>query len=364
MPLAPQGAACRLSAVKKSGPVPERPECSGGNGLKRRDNPPVHAKAGTGRKCTNGAWGVTRKDSAWSQRRACALHFVTGGNSRRRNGLQRSRRLRETTGPQSPCAFRIAFLTAGVTERDAACKPRWGISHTAHRRRGVTAAQRRSFTRYRISLRTLVHVTADPVMPMRTQTGRTVERFPTRYRARRERSCFCYRSASAPSASPSVRSTSAERTVTGVVTTISTSAWTGCAAKPTAATRAASIVAIEHPARMSATSAASRRASVSAQRPQGAEARGIAAEIACRAIPAYSPVAKRRAQSVCAGSRQWSTSGPAPSAIAGRRAGAASLVRVSCAGPLIASRSLIECSRPAGEGWGCWVSEREGETWR
>ena len=45
-----------------------------------------------------------------------------------------------------------------------------------------------------------------------------------------------------------------------------------------------------------AANAASRRASVSAQRPQGAEARGIAAEIARRAIAAYSPVAKRRAQ--------------------------------------------------------------------
>jgi len=30
-----------------------------------------------------------------------------------------------------------------------ACKPRWRISHTAHQRHGVTAAQRQSFTRYR-----------------------------------------------------------------------------------------------------------------------------------------------------------------------------------------------------------------------
>ena len=53
------------------------------------------------------ASGVTRKDSARSQRRACALHFVTGRNSRRRKGLEPSRRLSETTGPQSPFTVHV-----------------------------------------------------------------------------------------------------------------------------------------------------------------------------------------------------------------------------------------------------------------
>ena len=78
--------------------------------------------------------GVTSKDSEWSQRRAIALQIVTGRNSHCRKGLEPSRRLSETTGPQSPCVFRIAFLMAEVTERDAACKQRGQISHTAHRR--------------------------------------------------------------------------------------------------------------------------------------------------------------------------------------------------------------------------------------
>ena len=50
---------------------------------------------------------------------ACALHTVIGRNSRRRKGLEPSRRLSETTGPQSPSAFRIAFRVTGVTKRGA-----------------------------------------------------------------------------------------------------------------------------------------------------------------------------------------------------------------------------------------------------
>ena len=111
-------------------------------------------------------------------------------------------------------------------------KPRCRISHTAHRRHGVTAAQRRSFTRYRISSRVVAHVTSDPATSMFTPVCGAIGRLPTCYRARMERSCFYYRSAPAPSAlpvaaSPLVRSMAAERSVTGVVTTIQASARTG-----------------------------------------------------------------------------------------------------------------------------------------
>ena len=58
----------------------------------------------------------------------CALHTVIGRNSRRRKGLEPSRRLSEMTGPQSPSAFRIAFLTAEVTNRRAPCKAAMPVS--------------------------------------------------------------------------------------------------------------------------------------------------------------------------------------------------------------------------------------------
>ena len=53
---------------------------------------------------------------------ACALHTVIGRNSLRRKGLEPSRRLSETTGPQSPSGYRIAFRTTEVTDRAARCK--------------------------------------------------------------------------------------------------------------------------------------------------------------------------------------------------------------------------------------------------
>ncbi|NKC11747.1 MAG: hypothetical protein GKR94_05940 [Gammaproteobacteria bacterium] len=48
-----------------------------------------------------------------------ALHTVTGLKRRRRKGLEPSRRLSETTGPQSPSAFRVVVR---VTERMSWCK--------------------------------------------------------------------------------------------------------------------------------------------------------------------------------------------------------------------------------------------------
>ena len=77
----------------------------------------VAARAGTA-----GASGVTRKTPNGVQIRACALHTVIGRNSRRRKGLEPSRRLSETTGPQSPSAFRVVFPATEVTKRGARCK--------------------------------------------------------------------------------------------------------------------------------------------------------------------------------------------------------------------------------------------------
>ena len=51
-----------------------------------------------------------------------ALHTVIGRDSRRRKGLEPERRLSETTGPQSPSAFRVVFPATEVTKRAALCK--------------------------------------------------------------------------------------------------------------------------------------------------------------------------------------------------------------------------------------------------
>ena len=48
-----------------------------------------------------GASGVYEQDSEWSPTGGCALHTVICGNSRSRNGLKPSRRLSETTEPQT-----------------------------------------------------------------------------------------------------------------------------------------------------------------------------------------------------------------------------------------------------------------------
>ena len=44
------------------------------------------------------------------------LHTVIGRNSRRRKGLEPSRRLSAATGPRSPSAFRMVFPTIEVTK--------------------------------------------------------------------------------------------------------------------------------------------------------------------------------------------------------------------------------------------------------
>ena len=94
--------------------------------------------AGTGGKCTVGASGVTRKTPNGVQIRACALHTVIGRNSRRRNGLEPSRRLSETTGPQSPSAFRVVFPATEVTKRGARCKR--AVAFLTHRAPASAAA--------------------------------------------------------------------------------------------------------------------------------------------------------------------------------------------------------------------------------
>lgn len=157
---------------------------------------------------------------------------------------------------EAVAAFERDDRTAEATEREAACKPRQRISHTAHRRPAVTAAQRRSFTRYRSSSRVLAHATAGPAMPMHAQVRGGMERPPTCYSARMEGACFCYRSASDLSelsavASPPVQNTAAERTVTGAGAATPVTAEGRCAAKLAAATRAASIVAVTQPTRKS-----------------------------------------------------------------------------------------------------------------
>ena len=69
-----------------------------------------------------GASGVTRKTPKGVQVGDCALHTVIGRNSQRRKGLEPSRRLSETTGPQSPSAFRVVFPTTEATKCGARCK--------------------------------------------------------------------------------------------------------------------------------------------------------------------------------------------------------------------------------------------------
>ncbi len=66
---------------------------------------------------------------------------MTGLGGRSRKGWKPSRRLSETTEPQSPCVFHIAFLTAEVTEQEAACKPRLRIfTHSTPRYRRAMGA--------------------------------------------------------------------------------------------------------------------------------------------------------------------------------------------------------------------------------
>ena len=50
------------------------------------------------------------------------LHTVMGREGRCRKGREPERRLSETTGPQSPSAFRVVFPAPEVTDRAARCK--------------------------------------------------------------------------------------------------------------------------------------------------------------------------------------------------------------------------------------------------
>ena len=59
------------------------------------------------------------------------MRTVIGRNRRRRKELEPSRRLSETTGPRSPCAFRVVFPATEVTKRGAS--GRRHSSHIAHR---------------------------------------------------------------------------------------------------------------------------------------------------------------------------------------------------------------------------------------
>ena len=116
------------------------------------------------RSLDNMAWviperGVSKiKDSAGSPMGDYALHTVIGRNSRQRKGLEPSRRLSETTGPQSPSAFRIAFQTTPVTERAARCK---------HEARYFTHRAPKA-RRYRPAPESVTHVTANCREPVHT----------------------------------------------------------------------------------------------------------------------------------------------------------------------------------------------------
>ena len=93
---------------------------------------------------------------------ACALHTVIGRNSRQRKGLEPSRRLSETTGPQSPSGFRIAFQATEVTNRAAhGASTKHRVSYAAQRRLGVTASHGVGCTCYRGSSRAGSPVTTD-----------------------------------------------------------------------------------------------------------------------------------------------------------------------------------------------------------
>ena len=93
-----------------------------------------------------GGVGCDEKNSAWSRRGDCTQHTVIGRNSRRRNGLEPSRRLSETTEPRSPSASRVVFPTIEVTKRGAPRNRRRRSTHTAHRR---WRRRSRQFTRCR-----------------------------------------------------------------------------------------------------------------------------------------------------------------------------------------------------------------------
>ncbi len=103
---------CRDASPDPVTPAPGRPvsrgrQGEGGGGAAGRSRGVSSGSAGSGG--IRQARGVCKPDSEWSPMGARAHHTITGRNRRCRKGLEPSRRLSETTGPQSPSAFRIAF---------------------------------------------------------------------------------------------------------------------------------------------------------------------------------------------------------------------------------------------------------------
>lgn len=95
-----QGLGCMLWSIHSSLQQP---------GVQRRLKcPSGHARARM-RALAVRCVGCVDPDSEWSPKGACALSTIGGGNRRCCKGLEPSRRLSETTGPQSPSTFRIAF---------------------------------------------------------------------------------------------------------------------------------------------------------------------------------------------------------------------------------------------------------------
>ena len=193
---------------------------------------------------------------------------------------------------------------AGVTERGAACKPRCRISHTAHRRVGVTAAQRRSFTRYRRS----THADARAGVPgngassdlLPRAHGMVVFLLPLRI--------GIFSIASGRVAASAERGGSGERQRRRHDDPGNCANRCAATPMPTTAMGAASFVAAAHPTPTARTNVggetitgrakrAAGQASVRGDR--GGVVRGIAAESARRAIAAHSPVAKRRVRTFC-----------------------------------------------------------------
>ena len=83
---------------------------------------------------------------------ACAMQIVGGWNISRPNGLEELRRSGETTGPQSPSAYRVAFPAAAATERRTACKLRHKISWRARRETRASASPIRTRVRWRVKI--------------------------------------------------------------------------------------------------------------------------------------------------------------------------------------------------------------------
>ena len=94
----------------------------------------AHARAG--RDLRSGVTNPLPKEVGMTL--CAALRFRLTG--RAGTGPEPSRRLSEPTGPRSASAFRIAFLSAEVTERRCEANPRRRVAHLAHRDATIAAA--------------------------------------------------------------------------------------------------------------------------------------------------------------------------------------------------------------------------------